>query len=65
MSAVLARVLVCDGMFDGEVCCEEFGGDTGFRPLVTLRRRARAAGWRRARRGRRDLCPACVKDGVR
>ncbi|MGC9540216.1 hypothetical protein [Streptomyces sp. UG1] len=64
MSAVLIRILTCDGLAGGEICGEEFGGDTGFLPLVTLRRRAREAGWRRRRRGR-DLCPACVKDGAR
>lgn len=64
MSALLVRILICDGVVGGEVCCEEFGGDAGFLPLVTLRRRARDVGWRRARRGR-DLCPACVKDGAR
>lgn len=55
MSAVVIRILTCDGTTSGEVCPNELGGDPDVTSLHQLRAVAyRDHGWHT--RGR-DLCP--------
>lgn len=56
MTALLIRILTCDGTDDGEVCAAEFGGDPDVPSIAALREQAKPDGWHSA--DGRDLCPA-------
>lgn len=56
MTAIHILILTCDGLLDGEVCPEEYGGDLEIRSNATLRKWAADEGWTAA--DGRDWCPS-------
>lgn len=62
MSGFVIPLLTCDGVDDGEVCLEEFGGDHAVPSLVALRALADPEGWWSGEG--RDLCPDHKPDGA-
>ncbi|MFE9363719.1 hypothetical protein ACFYNN_13060 [Streptomyces sp. NPDC006978] len=56
MSGLIVRLLLCDGLDDGEVCDAELTATPDVTSLTQLRTIAfRDLGW--STRGGRDLCP--------